>query len=90
MPRVYLRGELSKASRAPGMMSHSQLVPSHAYECFACNSVYYVHGWGLHRPEGGIRSSGAGVTDSCEPPRPEEGPAPDTLQNVLRKAWNRL
>ncbi|CAO2600758.1 hypothetical protein LEMLEM_LOCUS10448 [Lemmus lemmus] len=68
MPRVYLRGELSKASRAPGMMSHSQLVPSHAYECFACNSVYYVHGWGLHRPEGGIRSSGAGVTDSCEPP----------------------
>ncbi|CAO2600760.1 hypothetical protein LEMLEM_LOCUS10448, partial [Lemmus lemmus] len=33
MPRVYLRGELSKASRAPGMMSHSQLVPSHVMLC---------------------------------------------------------
>jgi hypothetical protein len=38
------------------------------YFYFLHMSVYLVCTWYLQRPEEGIRSLSAGVTDSCEPP----------------------
>ena len=34
----------------------------------ACKPVYHMHAWCFWKPEEGIGSPGAGVTNGCEPP----------------------